>query len=186
MFIQSVMQSFESFISCHVFGFSCGFTSVSLAYKEVGCARTGPRQQCCWKTSTKQERIWGAMAVNSKWRCHFREGSWGVTGDSSRHCCENGSIWHTVSYSIFLTPMYRCSRFGDIGRVADDVWNLDQIAIQCETRILILDLMPAVMCCFSIVRLHRSKRHLQIWGAWFATVDRYVCIVASFMWHIVS
>lgn len=95
------------------------------------------------------------------------KGAGGVTGDSSRHCCENGSM----TYSNFLTSMHRCSRFGDIGRVADDVWNLDQIAIQCETPILILDLLPAVMRCFSIVRLHRSKRHLQIWGAWFATVD---------------
>lgn len=113
---------------------------------------------------------------------HFREGSWGVTGDSSRDCCENGS----TTYSNFLTSMYRCSRFGDLDGVADDVWNLDQIAIRREIPILISNLMAAVMFCFPIVRLHRSKRHLQIWGAWFATVDRSTCIVTSFMWHIVS
>ena len=47
-----------------------------------------------------------------------------------------------MTYSIFC-DIYGCSRFGDIGRVADDVWNLDQIAIQCETPILIPNLMIA-------------------------------------------
>ena len=48
--------------------------------------------------------------------CHFREGSCGVTGDSSRHCYENGSI----TYSTFLTFVYGCGRFGDLDRVAAD------------------------------------------------------------------